>query len=667
MKYIGLTWELLRRNFCTQRELQVIVGGLVYISMFRRALLSSLNAVWRLIEDLSHEPPVVRRVLPREVQCELARFVALIPLAQMDFRLVMKNQVTASDASSTGGGISVSLGLTSFGVQASQALVRGERMEGFDKIQILTIGLFDGIAALRVAADLLGLPMAGHVSVECNKAANRVVESAFAGCFMLHQVQDVTEEEVNKWALEFPSVGVVLLGAGPPCQDVSRLNADRLGSQKGTRSSLYKEVPRIRRLCQRGFPWAQVHCLLESVASMDEHDRAMMSEDLEMTPVRVDAGGMSLARRPRLYWCTWELREQPGVEFLPPQGQGWSQFCEVKLTAQVDQRDFLQPGWFIPDRHVLATFTTSRPSDKPGRKPAGLHHCDAATITRWKEDQHRFPPYQYKAENCVHHASGQLRVPDVAERELILGFPLNYTQHCLPKQDRVGKLYEDTRKTLLGNSWSVPVVAFLMKELFEPLGLMEQVSVQDIVDRVTPGKGVDLASVLQRAPLRRMQASDVPENRLASRMAGLVSVRGEDLMLQSSADVLQKSQRFRHTVPAKAWRWREVTGWTWKGSPEHINQLELRAAFTTIKWLVAKQKCHSCRVLHLTDSMVVLHALSRGRSSSRKLRRTLMRTQALLLAANLHPVWAYVHTSQNPADRPSRRVKQHKWGKVRSI
>ena len=35
--------------------------------------------------------------------------------------------------------------------------------------QVLSVGLFDGIGALRVACDFLGLPVAGHVSVECNR------------------------------------------------------------------------------------------------------------------------------------------------------------------------------------------------------------------------------------------------------------------------------------------------------------------------------------------------------------------------------------------------------------------------------------------------------------------------------------------------------------------
>ena len=102
MKYLGLTWEIVHQGHATQKELQIVARGLVYVSMFRRALLSSLNAVWAHIESLKREPPVVRVSLPREVKAELLRFCALIPLAQMDFRTPMSSVVTASDASSRG-------------------------------------------------------------------------------------------------------------------------------------------------------------------------------------------------------------------------------------------------------------------------------------------------------------------------------------------------------------------------------------------------------------------------------------------------------------------------------------------------------------------------------------------------------------------------------------
>ena len=97
------------------------------------------------------------------------------------------------------------------------------------------------------------------------------------------------------------------------------------------------------------------------------------------------------------------------------------------------------------------------------------------------------------------------------------------------------------------------------------------------------------------------------------------------------------------------------------GSPEHINVLELRAVLTSLRWRFVKKKTLQSKFVHLVDSLVCLHSLSRGRSSSRKLRRTMSRVNALLLATGSHAVWAYVHTKDNPADRPSRLPVKKKW------
>ena len=69
-------------------------------------------------------------------------------------------------------------------------------------------------------------------------------------------------------------------------------------------------------------------------------------------------------------------------------------------------------------------------------------------------------------------------------------------------------------------------------------------------------------------------------------------------------------------------------------------------------WSVSTTK--GVRMLHLTDSLVCLHALTRGRTSSKKLRSSMSRINSLLLCSNSQILWGYVHTDSNPADKPSR-------------
>eukprot|EP00438_Fugacium_kawagutii_P022277 Skav211451 [mRNA] locus=scaffold1591:605464:608010:- [translate_table: standard] len=389
LKYVALALQLIHRGSASQRELQVVTGGFVYIAMFRRPLLASLNSVWRAIVDRDGPKAKLRTPLSVAVVRELSRFLGLIPLAELDFRAKFDNAVTAS---STGGGVCVSRGLSPYGVAASLSDVRGDVPEEHDFCQILSVGLFDGISALRLALDVLGLPIAGHISVEQDERATRVVQSFFPDVITVSDVKAVSEEKVLEWSLMFRSVGIIIIGGGPPCQGVSGLNSDKKGALRDVRSVLFKEVPRVKSLFQKFFPWAQVHDLVENVASMSFEDCETMCSEFQNWPWYIDADGVSLCHRPRLYWISWELLPQDGVSVVSG-SDGTLPICgEVKLKAEVNSRLYLEPGWNLPRGRSLPTFTTSRPSPVPLRRPAGLKTCSEEEVLRWKADLHRFPP-----------------------------------------------------------------------------------------------------------------------------------------------------------------------------------------------------------------------------------------------------------------------------------
>ena len=653
LKYIGAAITLVREDRVSQKQLQVVCGGLVYFSMFRRPLLGCLNAVWALIESFNQSGAMVQP-FPDNCKAEIMRLVALVPLARLDFRLPFHEQVTCSDASSTGGGICASAGISRWGQVAALGKLRGELPELRSEHQVLTIGLFDGIAALRVAADLLGLHIIGHVSVEIDSHASRVVESHFPEVRQVSDVQSVDVNMVREWSREYSQASVVLIGGGPPCQGVSGLNVDRRGALRDERSKLFVHVPRIATLVRQAFPWCQAHSLMESVASMDQVDRECMSETFGCAPWKCDAGTLTWCSRPRLYWLTWDIAEGPGVVLdsncVP---------AEVVLHAWQDLEEVCQEGWIKVDpSRPYPTFTTSRPRVAPGRKPAGISQCTAGELERWRQDKHRFPPYQYTHRNLVINRSNEMRLPSIQEKEYIMGFPIDYTLPSVAKGSRGTEAHLDVRHSLIGNSWSVPVIAWLLAQLFGRLGLCPLYSPQDIVNLVCPSGQVYLQSRLWRRPLRPVRGpADEPNTPIVHKLANLISVKGEDILLSTPSSQLCKYHRLRASVPARIWRWRVVTGWKWRGQKEHINSLELRAVLTSMRWRIQHRGQVGYRFLHLTDSLVVLHSLSRGRSSSRKLRSSLSRINALLLCSSSQALWGYVHTAQNPADKPSR------WGR----
>ena len=662
LKYAQLACHLLASGASTVKQAQVIGRGFVYLAMFRRPLLGSLNSLWRFILGFDGSPPFIKHALPTEVQVEISRFVGMVPLAYMDFRCGVSARVTASDASEYGGGVCVSTKLTPVGCVAAQSKVRGDILEPEEATPVLTIGLFDGIGALRVAADALGWTVLGHVSVECDPQARRVLECQFPNCIEVSDVCQVDYSMVKDWAAKYGQVAVVIIGAGPPCQGVSGLNSDRRGALKDHRSSLFQHVPRIKELVKRCFPWAQVRSLMESVSSMDECDRVVMSREIGCTPWEVDAASFSIARRPRLYWLDWELFDDRWISCDPGLDQGWSTVHKVEGEVPVQEDQYLKPGWKTTRK--LPTFTTSRPREHPGRKPAGLGQCQSHERERWTQDKHRFPPYQYVDGNCLHNRQGQVRLPNPEEREVIMGFPRDYTVQCCKKSEQGGEAHRDKRLSLIGNSWNVTVVTWLLGCLGYVLGLNPKVTSKEAVSRTAPGCRMSLQTFLRRPLMKAPPLTKTPpglEGRLVHKLMTLVSMKGEDLMLQASSEDLVHYHRLRASIPANLWKWSTAASWKWTGSKEHINVLEMRAVLCALKWRIERQHKTRIKFVHLVDSQVCLHALSRGRSSSRKLRRTLLRINSLLLATGSHVLWTYVHTKQNPADAPSRRAGKRKW------
>ena len=104
-------------------------------------------------------------------------------------------------------------------------------------------------------------------------------------------------------------------------------------------------------------------------------------------------------------------------------------------------------------------------------------------------------------------------------------------------------------------------------------------------------------------------------------------------------------------------------GFPWHTKGEHIDVLEFRAYHNSLKWRTRSAAFQRQRFLHLLDSQVSASIAARGRTSSYRLQGVVRKTIALLLACQLYPVIAFVHSEDNPADIPSRFKFRTKWTK----
>ena len=464
-KYLWALLDLLGRREVTQKQMQMLTGGLVYLFGFRRPLMAILNHVWEFIVQLENDK--VMRPIPHKVKEELLASFFLSATAFIDFRLPANPIATCSDASESGGGLCQSIGMTPYGEQASEALVRGEFPESGIQGGVLGIGAFDGIGALRVALDGLGAPISGYISIESNDAARRVMESAFPSTKFFGDITKLTKDDVKVWAAEFPNTKLIVLGGGPPCQGVSGLNPTRLGAVHDPRSNLVQCFANLRQWVKEVFHWCPVRVLMESVASMNDADRSIYSKAVGILPYKVDSKGISLCHRPRLWWFDWEVSAQPGVDIYPPTSTKSWDWGEIVLEGEVNPKNFLKPGCQLAggSDHKLPTFTTAQPKPRPGFMPVGLRQCSDLDRQAWESDRFRFPPYVYQFKHGIMHKTQGWRMPSIEEKEAIMFFPIGYTYHCSSKAVRKHSIsdWEDERMTLIGNSWHVGVVAFFFR------------------------------------------------------------------------------------------------------------------------------------------------------------------------------------------------------------
>ena len=109
----------------------------------------------------------------------------------------------------------------------------------------------------------------------------------------------------------------------------------------------------------------------------------------------------------------------------------------------------------------------------------------------------------------------------------------------------------------------------------------------------------------------------------------------------------------RRSIDPAKWCWYPLLAHPYQDQ-EHINILEVRAAFLTLRWRSRTAVRVGTRFFHLLDSQVAIAVLAKGRSSSWKLNQVLRRVGALTVAAGFLPAYGYFMSEWNPSDKGSR-------------
>jgi len=287
---------------------------------------------------------------------------------------------------------------------------------------------------------------------------------------------------------------------------------------------------------------------------------------------------------------------------------------------------------------------------KPPLSPAGWEQCDEEALQRWRDDEFRFPPYQYLEKYLIEDMNGVLATPDSAERERLLMYPVGITKEVLTAKERHNKArYEDERLCSVGEGFHCGAVAWLLnKALVRWQVVKRSWKAQEIVDDYFAQPLLDMALLPE---CRHSNELDMARALVAYQChvgGELRSIPGREFSGNTWP---------RHGIPADSWwKWATVLSFPWLMG-ESINLLEARALLHTLRWRARTQYFIGSRCIHLLDSQVVLGALRKFRSPAPALNRIVTRCAAIILASGAKIILIYVPTEINPADHPSRAVQ----------
>lgn len=299
---------------------------------------------------------------------------------------------------------------------------------------LTVLSLFDGLSCGMIALERAGVKVNSYYASEVDKHAIQVSHHNYPEII---RVGDVNKVRYSNGVLstEFGdySVGKIdLLIGGSPCTGFSL--AGKQLAFTDVQSKLYFEYERILKEIQEHNP--DVKFLLENVKMKAEYQDAI-SERLNTQPIVINSNLVSAQNRHRLYWTNIL-----GVQ--PPEDRG------VYLK---DVLQGYQEGWKVFTKKYSKKPKTNQ--IKAGCLTAGAcsggNHSDMDVIVF---DESNVP--LNNSGRIDIHAEGVRRY-SCEEWELLQTVPVGYTS-CVSSSQRY---------KMLGNGWTVDVIAHIFKNLLK--------------------------------------------------------------------------------------------------------------------------------------------------------------------------------------------------------
>lgn len=316
------------------------------------------------------------------------------------------------------------------------------------------LSLFDGISCGYLALKRAGIPIDVYYASEIDPVAIGI--SQFNN---LHIIQLGAVEKIN--INKLPKIDLLI--GGSPCQGFSRAG---LGLNfEDPRSKLFFNFVDILKHLKKDNP--NIKFMLENVNMKNDWIK-VISDYLGVNPIRINSDLIIPQNRDRLYWTN--------INVLPIQK---TKLILSDILENIDLIDYISKDGIKIDRSFskqsidLVSFIDGELRIKQSTKAGYIvaENGDGINIS-FPTSKSRRGRVIRKRSSCLDTAcnigvfyNGCIRRFTINELEKLQTLPINYTKFFCDKDDKLKYVTDKQRKQVIGNGWTVDVIAHIFKGL----------------------------------------------------------------------------------------------------------------------------------------------------------------------------------------------------------
>ncbi len=289
------------------------------------------------------------------------------------------------------------------------------------------LSLFDGMSCGQIALDKLGIKVDNYFASEIDKYAIQVTQSNYPNTNQIGSILDVK-------GIDLPKID--LLYGGSPCQSFSRAGD---GSGFDGKSKLFWEFVRVLKETK------PTYFLLENVVMKKEWEQ-VITDTLGVNPVHICSSSFSAQKRQRLYWTN--------IPFNPDITDRGITLNDI---VEGDREEILNCP-LVLDTHVNGSIKIKN-ATKKGFLIANEGDSVNLEVPTSKTRRGRVGVGKTNTLNTACNygmiKDGKLVKLNVNDFEALQTVPKDYTSSVSDNQ----------RKRMLGNGWTVDVIAHIFKNL----------------------------------------------------------------------------------------------------------------------------------------------------------------------------------------------------------